>query len=379
MKIVHIINSLEVGGAENVLLSLSGELKSRQHNCRVVALKSGGTLQTEFENRGIPVDNLGMTSLTGAPGALWSLARHLRTHAPDVVQTWMYHANLLGGLANRMGQKAPLAWNIRQTNVDRQSIKPSTRLVAMAGARLAGLLCDSIVVNSRAGARSHAAIGYDEKYFEIIPNGIDTGKFRPDETAARDLRRELDIGDDAVVLALPARFDMQKDHGTFFAAARQVLRQFPKVHIVLCGGGIVDDNVVFKVLMADLAGHPNIHLLGERRDMPRIYAGCDIGVSSSLGEGFSNTIAEMMACELPCVVTDVGDSATIAGEHGIVVPAQSADALGNGIGELIRSGAQVRREIGFLARQRIAERYSLTSMADKYLTLWRQLDNGRHG
>ena len=118
----------------------------------------------------------------------------------------------------------------------------------------------------------------------------------------------------------------------------------------------------------------NVRLLGPRTDIPAIAAALDVGVlSSAYGEGFPNVVGEAMACGVPCVVTDTGDSAAVVGDSGVVVPPRDPRALAGGVLRLLGLPAAERAALGAVARRRIEEQYSLGAVAARYQTLYRDL------
>jgi glycosyltransferase involved in cell wall biosynthesis len=215
----------------------------------------------------------------------------------------------------------------------------------------------------------------------VIPNGYELDRFRPDPDARARVRAEAGIPDDAPVVGLVARFHPQKDHRTFFEAAEQVARRFPDVHFLLCGNGLSWENPEVTAMTERAGIAERSHLLGYRADVPAVQASLDIAcLCSQGGEGFPNTVAEAMACGVPCVVSDVGDAATIVGEIGRVVPIGDAASLARGIGELLCLDGEERLRLGQRARQRIVERYDFGQFMARYEALYDQLaEAGRSG
>jgi glycosyltransferase involved in cell wall biosynthesis len=219
----------------------------------------------------------------------------------------------------------------------------------------------------------HEALGYAADKMQVIPNGFDLELYCPNSAAACAVRKEMGIPRDSVIIGLVARFDPLKDHKTFVAAAARLRSSVGGVHFVLCGEGVTWKNKQLCTWIEEHALGDCFHLLGRRADIPRLTAALDIASSSSRGEGFANVIGEAMACGVPCVVTDVGDSARIVGDTGRVVPAGEPVALAAAWQELIAAGEATRRALGQAARARIAEHYSLNSVGDRYQALYREL------
>jgi glycosyltransferase involved in cell wall biosynthesis len=373
MKIVHVITGLEVGGAETMLLRLLSQCDRQQNEFEVISLTDLGPMAKSISALGVPVKALGLRrdSLLANPWLLFRLAGWLRNSRADLVQTWMYHANVIGGIANKLALRSPLIWSIRQTNVDTESIRLRTSLIAKGAALLSRHLPDHILYNSDVSRRAHAGLGYDDVHASVIANGFDLDVFKPDAAACLSIRAELGLTADTPLLGLIARYDPQKDHATFIAAAEIVLQHYPRCHFLLAGKAIDSANreLVVRVAQAGLGEH--VHLLGYRDDIPQLNAALDIACSSSMGEGFPNTIGEAMACAIPCVVTDVGDSARLVGDTGNVAPPLQPEALAEQMISLLAQGSVAWRSRGLAARERIAEYYSLSAITAEYNALWR--------
>ena len=236
---------------------------------------------------------------------------------------------------------------------------------------------NAVVVNSEAGRQFHERLGYRPKQWRVISNGIDLKQFYPDRVARRWLRDELNLALNVLVIGLVCRFDPMKDHLNFLQAAQQLLQQYPDTHFVLAGKGVDRNNVTLLQAMRDLNVGGNVHVIGETRDVQGVLAGLDILSSSSSGEGFPNIVGEAMACGVPCVVTDVGDSARIVSNTGKVVQPRNPKALARAWEELILLGGEGRRQLGLAARQRIQEDFDLLKIVGQYETFYEKLVNGR--
>ena len=367
VKIVHIITGLKVGGAQTMLYNLVSRLDSPEANHEVVSLGQVGPLGERMQHAGIPVYALGMRSGCPDPLRVMKLARWLRIKQPDVILTWLYHADVVGGVANKMAGNFPLAWNVRRSTLDRATLKRSTFLLGRICCRLSHVLPHRILCCSQAGMDEHRRSGYDATKMKIIPNGFDLEVFRPDESARDALRSELGIPSDAILIGMMGRFHPMKDHNTLILAAGLLGHKRPDVHFVCAGAEMTRQNSELSRRLRTAGLCDNFHLLGPRDDIAALTAGLDIAtLSSRSGEGFPNVIGEAMACSVPCVVTDVGDAGYIVGKTGIVVPPQSPVALKDGWGKLLALSPEERRSLGTQARQRIQADFSLDTVARRY-------------
>lgn len=374
-KVVHVITGLDLGGAEMALYNL---LKRCDRTCFdpvVVSLTKLGPIGDRIRELDVPVFPLAITGLASVARGAATLVHRLRAIGPDVVQTWMYHADLLGGLAAFIANKAPVVWGIHQSNLDPKLNKRSTMWVAKACASLSGGLPAAIIACARKAREAHLEFGYAGP-IEVIPNGFDLQLFRPDPGTRNRVRATLGISSEAPLVGLVARFHPQKDHMTFVQAAARVARQYPDAQFLLCGEGVRAENSQLSAWLRDAGIVERCHLLGRRVDMPAINVALDISVSSSAGEGFSNAIGEAMSCAVPCVVTDVGDSAEIVGQTGRIVPPRDAVALADAIGALIEQGGEGRRRLGAMARCRISELYEIGQIARRYENKYLEIIDG---
>lgn len=344
--VLHVIGGLGVGGAERMLTALVAAPRPQPHPQAVADLFQGGALAAEIRAAGVAVHEFGLGGPLGVPRAVMALARLIRALRPAVVQTWMYYADLIGLWAlERSGRRREtrLYWGIRCSDMDQSRYGRALRWTIAAAARRSGRP-DAVIANSYAGRAFHRELGYAPRAFGVIPNGIDTQRFRPDPEARRRVRAEIGIADDAFVAVHAARVDPMKDHAALAALAG------------LC------PELVFLAAGKDtetLAGPPNLRRLGLRADMPALFAAADAVLSTSaFGEGFSNVLAEGMASGLPAVATDVGDARPILGATGMVAPPRDPPALAAALKRLAAAPDE-RRALGAAARARIEERFAL--------------------
>ena len=374
MKIVHIITGLNTGGAEMMLFKLLSTTDREEFESEVISLTDIGPLGKKIASMGIRVQALNMRKSPATPFLMLKLIAWLRRIKPDIVQTWMYHADLIGGLSAKMAGGIPLAWGIRQSNLDSGSSKRTTIWTAKLCARLSQWLPEKIVCCSKASQQVHGILGYAEGKMVMIPNGFDLETFVPDTGARVAVREELGLRHDTPLVGLVGRFDPQKDHHNFTLAATRLQTTNPDTHYLLCGDGIHPQNAELAGWIENAGLSKNFHLLGRRVDIPRLVAALDIAASSSsFGEGFPNVVGEAMACGIPCVVTNIGDSALIVGDTGLVVPPRNPAAFADALNKLLRLSPQACRDLGQKARQRIEENYSLSSIAKQYEALYRNI------
>lgn len=374
LQITHVITGLDMGGAEMMLFKLLSALDAEAFQSRVICLREEGSMAERIRGLGIPVESLNMSPGMPSYAALKQLTDLLRQQLPDIVQTWMYHADLLGALAARFAGRLPVVWNIRNSTLDPRTSKRSTRWVVKLLAALSHRWPARIISCSETARAYHIGLGYDAEKMVVIPNGFDVSRFKPDAGVRASLRAELGLPDDALLIGAVGRFDPQKDYPNMIAAAGWLHAAHPDIHFVLCGSGLSPDNTELTGWIESRGLQKVFHLLGRRDDMPRIAAAMDLATSSSAyGEAFANVIGESMSCGVPFVATDVGDASLIVGETGKVVPPQESAALAAAWNALLVLSPEERAALGGAARQRVENCFSLPRVVAKYAVLYREL------
>ncbi|MGE0315486.1 MAG: glycosyltransferase [Lautropia sp.] len=369
MKLLFVITKFGVGGAERMLLRLVEGLAPR-FDPVVVSLSretDEDSLAPAFQRTGAVVHTLDMTGLASAPAGVARLASLVRRHRPAVVNTWLYHADLVGGLGARMGGCATVAWNIRNSNLSRETSPAGTRAVVRLNAALSWQLPRRILCCSEQARQIHIDIGYDPARFELIPNGFDLERFRIDRAAATEIRDELHIAHDAPLIGMVARYDPQKNHAGFIDAAARLVRDLPHARFILAGRGCEPSNTALTDLIGRAGLTDAFRLLGRRDDIARVTAALDVATLTSVyGEAFPNVLAEAMACGVPCVSTDVGDARQIVGDTGHVVAPRDTEALVAGWRDLLGRSHDERMALAVRARSRISGHFDLAAVRRRY-------------
>lgn len=364
MNVLHIITDLDVGGAEVMLATLIGHTPELSHS--VVSLTTAGPVAADLERHGVRVEAAGMRRRPTDALRLPALRRRIRSGRPDVVHTWMIHANILAGsLARRV---APVIWGLHHTALDPTSTPRATIALDRWSARLSSRVPTRIVSCSRAALASHREAGYAADRIVHIPNGVDADRFVPDPGARAGIRAELGVPDDVPLIGMVARWDAQKDHANFVAAATATSEALPDAHFVLAGHDVDPTNRELDELVRRFGGR--FRLLGERTDTPAVLAALDLAVlSSAYGEAAPMVLLEALACGVPCVATDLGDCADIVGSNGIVVAPRDPRALAAAMATVIAG----RDRYASGAREHVVGRFSVGATAAAYTDLYRQV------
>lgn len=369
--VMHVISNLYDGGAEGVLYRLC--VNSPHYKHVVVCMMDEGKYGPMLEAAEVTLYCLHMPKGKLTWQGVFQFWKVLHDLQPDVVQTWMYHADLIGGILARLSGVNKIFWGIRNGNLTRGTIKDNTIKIAKLCALLSTSVPKRIVSCSQRALLVHAAIGYEKRLISVIPNGYELTHFAPNYDSGVRLRCELGIGEDVFLFGMVARFDPQKDHSNLFAALNSLKQQHIDFHCVLVGNGMEHDNLQCQRLMQEYEVDDVVSLLGKRTDVPNVMNSLNVHVLSSLGEAFPNVIAEAMACGTPCVVTDVGDAAYIVGETGWIVQPRDSVALADCLQKAMKEfefSPIAWRTRQLAARNRIVENFSIEKMVAAYAAVW---------
>lgn len=373
MHILHVITSLYPGGAQSALCRLCTSDTNNRHT--VIAMIGGGDYEERLRRHGIAVESLGFTRKDGLLSGMVALWKHFRKYQPDLVQTWMYHPDLIGGVCARLAGIRHVCWGIRHTALEAGQSSRSSILTARLCARLSGLIPKRIVCCAHEAARLHASLGYRSEKMVVIPNGYDLSAFYP-FAKADDRRRHMLAEDDSQwpVLGMVGRYNKQKDHENLLKALAEVKDRGHDFRCLLVGCDLDDQNRSLVHRIAELGLTSRIRLMGLRSDIAVVMNCLDLHIlSSSFGEAFPNVIAEAMACGTPCVGTDVGDTTVIIGDTGWVVPPREPHRLADAIQAALVERADfpdrwAERQASSVAR--ITNNFTIDRMVTSFDSVW---------
>ncbi|MGB8131554.1 MAG: glycosyltransferase [Candidatus Angelobacter sp.] len=371
LSILHLITTIACGGAENQLQQLVQASDGRLFCHTVVSLHGGGPIADELKAMGVEVHSLGLKRGSLSLSGMVRLVPMLRRLRPDVLHCWMYHACLMGAAASRMARTPSLVWGLRAAHTDLSDYSFMTRSVIRLCARMSSWP-QAIVVNSRTAREAHRLLGYNTRRMKVIPNGIDTRQFAPSPESRCAVRQELGLRDDHVLVGMFSRFDPMKDHASFFRAAAAVHQHYPAARFLLAGVGITADNAALMGMVSENSLQDATFLLGQRRDIPRLSSALDVACLSSWTESFPNVVLEAMSCGVPCVVTDAGDSASIVGDTGRIVPVRDTDALAEALAALVGMDFVQRAALGQKARERMLHCFAVERAVQEYESLYQE-------
>ncbi|EIM31314.1 glycosyltransferase [Leptothrix ochracea L12] len=373
MKVVHVIIGLGRGGAEMMLKRLvEAHQGNTSYQHEVISLTTMGVYGDALQAMGVPVHALGLRGVLGVPRVLWALQRLIRQIQPDVVQTWMYHADLLGGLAAKVAGGMPVIWGIHSLDLKRSGSHP-TRVVQKLCAWSSSWLPSRILCVAEASRRVHVALGYDAQRITVIPNGFDAEPAPIAAEAVAALRAELGMTAGQVLIGCVGRFNPAKDHRNFVEAAARVAQRRPEARFLMVGTGLDKDNAILWSWIAVTGCAERFFLLGERSDVPRLLAAMDVFCSSSRTEAFPLVVGEAMVMARPSVVTDVGDTALLVGDTARVVERENPQALAQGLLDLLAMSAEDRAAMGGRAHARLQREFSMRRARERTEAVYAQV------
>lgn len=367
-KIVHIIIGLNVGGAELMLkrLVLYSQQKGKFSH-EVISLTDLGVIGKDLTESGIRVYTLNMRSALSIFSIYFSLKKLLKKIKPDVVQTWMYHSDLIGGLAAKNVGVNNIIWGIRNTSLDSNSgiIKKAIR---KACALLSDQIPQTIICVASKAKTLHGNIGYCEEKMLVIPNGFNINRFNVDNELRYRYRDKLKIQHDKLVIGNIGRFTPAKNQVNFIKACLLLLEKGYDFDIIMAGRDISLNNIEIRKLIGD---NENFKLVGEIDQPEEFYNAIDVFCLSSITEGFPNVLGEAMATKRICLTTDAGDAKEILGNCGYHINGFTFNEIAKSIEINILSKEHYNlKTIGERARLEVVKKYSLEKIVSDFENLY---------
>ncbi|KWU02526.1 glycosyl transferase family 1 [Vibrio toranzoniae] len=370
-KILHVITGLGDGGAEATLVRLCLADKKNEHI--VISLMDSGKYGQYLKDNYVTVEVLNMPKGKVTLKGIIKLYKDIKRIAPDVVQTWMYHADLIGGVTARILGIKNINWGVHHSDLTPANSKKSTIFIAKICSYLSYFIPKNIIFCADSAARVHRKIGYSKRKIKIIYNGYDIKLFDRNNNYSASVKKEFHISEGTILLGMVSRFHPFKDHENLIKALGFLKRKGYSFKCILAGAGMLPGNKSLENWIRCSNVEDEVLLIGSRNDIPRIMNGIDIHLLSSSSEAFPNVLNEAMACGTPCVTTNVGDAAVIVGKTGWVTNAMDPINFSKLIEEAIDEmtlNSKLWEKRCLASRVRIIENYTVQLMKEKYVSVW---------
>ena len=380
-KVLHIINELNQGGTETALYRLLCAMSNSEITFFVVVLNKPGYYASLIENLGIAIHYLNIKK-TNPIKAFFQLTTLIKQIQPDIVQTWLYHSDLIGGISAKLCGVKKILWSIRCEGV---CLKRRTQWVKQSCAFLSWFIPEQIITNSAVAAKNHCRSGYNPKKMTILYNGFDTTQFSPNITAlplwyprgydnintrGTHIVAPQEYIPDPLLIGTLARFHSDKDYANLIQAIDSVCQYYPNVFFVLCGQGCHHENNDLHRMITTLTHQNKIILINGVYDTVSYLNQLDLFVLASRTEAFPNCLVEAMLCGLACITTDVGEVREIVGDTCLIIPRENPQELAAACLSLLKRSPGERKQLGALARKRVEERFSMTNYTKQLRTIY---------
>lgn len=369
MKLLMIINSLEVGGAEISLESLCLALKN-SFDIEIISLSGNGEISKRLQDKNLRVHELKFDKSSLSLKEFFKLYKLTKSINPDIVHTWMYHSNFFGGVISKLLGVKKIIWSVHAFNINPGMLKRRTILLIKILGYLSHIIPNQIICCSKESQKVHEKLFFSKKKMVFIPNGVDAEIFKYSAKFRNQIRSELKLDEAVKLVGCIGRFDVQKNQLEFLKIAKKVFSLNNNYHFVIVGRGNDVKNIKLNMAIKDLNLTNQISLMGERSDVIKILSAIDIFALPSKGEAFPVSLCEAMSCEVPCAATDVGDVDLILGNIIETIDLKKFEMLHDLIIKLGSMNINQRQEIGKALRSRIKENFSISSISNAHREIY---------
>ena len=375
MKVLHIITSSETGGAEIALEKLiKFHISSSKYFHKVISLKPLGDVGDRLRNEGIEVTSLHLKSFLFLPFSFFKLLFLIKKQKPDLIQTWLYHADLIGSFASFLLGFKKIIWNIRSSDaLLGKGLSVSGYLSMKLCALISHHIPHTIISVAERAKDQHLKQGYCENKFKVIQNGFSLEEFNPKLGVTKNLREKIDLMQGFKIIGSVGRYNEYKDYKTLIAASEIMLSKRKDILFVLIGEGLEDSNKELRELLINHGVDNNFRLLGKRNSINELILLFDVFCLHSVSEGFPNVLGEAMSSGIPCVSTDAGDAGILLGDTGRLVEVGQPKQLSKALLEVLDLPPEKIKEISKLGRERIKSRFSINRIVKKYEELYEEI------
>jgi glycosyltransferase involved in cell wall biosynthesis len=374
MRILHIISGLRRGGAESILYRLCQHDKENRHV--IISLTDSQDDGMIHNKNNVSVHKLNFSNRKINLFELFKLYKHIKKIKPDVVQTWMIHADMIGGIVARLAGVNNIFWSVHYTNLVKGKSKRLTILLTKINAFLSYFIPKKIIYCAEKSKEVQESLGFKKTKGVVIQNGYDVESFVQNTSLGLKFRNELDIHPEAFVIGHVGSYHPLKDQANLVEALTLLDQRGFNFYAAFAGDNLDNNNSYLVSLLKNKGLSNRVHLLGRRNDIISIMNGIDLFILSSESEAFPNVLNEAMACGTPCVSTDVGDASIILGDTGWIVPSKDSESLYSSVIKAAQEKESNHRswsQRSIACRQRIVQKFSLEKMVKKYKEVWMSL------
>jgi glycosyltransferase involved in cell wall biosynthesis len=372
--VMHVITSLQIGGAEMMLKKLVTTRKELGINDIVVCLTDKGSIGDDLEDKGILVYYLRIKSWSSFTKGFIILFSLIKRHAPHVVQTWLYHADFIGGIVAKLLCKKVI-WNIRQTNFSSTRKSIFTILVMRICSFLSYIIPDVIICAAEASRVSHVRFGYQKSKFLVIPNGFVKSDLKVTSEQIQEMKYDFGLKQNQIVIGTVGRFHIDKDYYNFIKASAVLVKKYNNLAFLMVGNNLDNRNPDLVKMLKMHGVYEQYYLIGKVNNTEQFYSVMDIFCLSSAVEGFPNVLGEAMLMGIPCVATNVGDVIKIIDNCGITVESGNYKQLADALEILIVKTSKYRIDLGQKGKQRIEKLFMLPDVVNTYSNLYNNIVN----
>ena len=371
MKIFHLINSLGAGGAERVLSNLCINDKNNTHV--ICTLLGEDEYSYQIKNNSIRVYHLNILKNKLSFLNIFQLYLILKKENPEILQSWLYHSDLIGSIFGTICGIKKIIWNIRHTDISSLNMKNSTKILVRICAIISKFVPNKIIYCSKISLKEHEMIGYNKKKSHLIYNGVDINIFKP--TRQNKDKKALKSKKDIFKIGMVARFNHYKNHIGLIDVMKLLELNDIKFHCYLIGKNIDSKNKILVDYIHKLGISNKFSLLGYKDNMPDILNMLDLHILLTYSESFPNVIAEAMSCGVPCISSNEGEAKKIISKNGYILKGNNKKEVFDKIIQIINikknnsEWVKLKRN----CKMHIEKNFSLQLMIDNYNRLWKSL------
>jgi len=379
MKIIHIINSLNKGGAEGNLYRLTKFQKKKYKkkiDIIIITLINNGFYEVDLKKKGIKIFSLDIkkeNNFFDYFKKILKFRKFIKKQKPDIIQSWMYHSNFLTIFVQRVFHHK-IFWNIRHTILDTKMSKKTTILVSKICALFSGYVPKKIIYCSEKSIKFHENQHFYSKHkTTLIDNGYSNNIYFPSSYHRQNFRKKNKIKKSDIILGFAGRYTKEKNINSLLFAFSKIIKEYDNVYLYMVGKNINNLNNDLTRYINDFRIKDKVFLLNEQKNLLKFYNGIDLLLLTSHSESFPNVVAEAMLCSTPVLSSDVGSSKKIIGDCGFIMNKNNNITILNNLKKLIVFFQYRKKEWKNLKKKsqiRIKKNFSIEKMANQYLENW---------